>query len=38
MDSEQTGADLDVHKDYIYLCIMRQGDQIIFGRTYVVLT
>ena len=38
MDRNRTVAGLDVHKDSIYLCIMQQGGQIIFEKTYGVLT
>ena len=38
MDRERIVAGLDVHKDTIYLCIMRQDEAIIFEKTYGTLT
>lgn len=38
MDKNRTVAGLDVHKDSIYLCIMRHDGAIIFEKTYGVLT
>lgn len=38
MDRNRTVAGLDVHKDSVYLCIMEQGGEIIFQKTYGVLT
>ena len=38
MDRNQTIADLDVHKDSIYLCIMGHDESFIFEKTYGVLT
>lgn len=38
MDKNRTVAGLDVHKDSIYLCIMRHDEAIIFEKTYGVLT
>ena len=38
MDRNRTVADLDIHKDSIYLCIMRHDETIIFENKYGVLT
>lgn len=38
MDRNRTVAGLDVHKDSIYLCIMKQDGAIIFEKNYGVLT
>lgn len=38
MDRNRTVAGLDVHKDSIYLCIMRHDEVIIFEKKYGVLT
>ena len=38
MDRERIVAGLDVHKDSVYLCIMRQDESKIFEKTYGVLT
>ncbi|MGM9872264.1 MAG: hypothetical protein ACI30X_02255 [Muribaculaceae bacterium] len=38
MDRNRTVADLDVHNDSIYLCIMGHDEAIIFEKTYGVLT
>ena len=38
MDRNRTVAGLDVHKDSIYLCIMRHDETIIFENKYGVLT
>ncbi len=38
MNRNRTVAGLDVHKDNIYLCIMRHDGTIIFEKTYGVLT
>ena len=38
MDRNRTVADLDVHKDSIYLCIMGHDEVIIFEKKYGVLT
>ena len=38
MDRQRTVAGLDVHKDSVYLCIMQEGERIIFEKTYGVLT
>ncbi len=37
MDRNRTVAGLDIHKDSIYLCIMRHDEAIIFEKTYGVL-
>lgn len=38
MDRNRTVAGLDIHKDSIYLCIMRHDETIIFENKYGVLT
>jgi len=38
MDSNRIVAGLDVHKDSIFLCIMRQDEAILLQKTYGVLT
>lgn len=38
MDTNRIVAGLDVHKDSIYLCIMQDGNRIIFEKTYGTLT
>ena len=38
MDRNRTVAGLDIHKDSIYLCIMRHDESIIFENKYGVLT
>ena len=38
MDRNRTVAGLDVHKDSDYLCIMGSEEEIIFEKTYGVLT
>ena len=38
MDSRRIVAGLDVHKDSIYLCIMRQDEAILLQKTYGTLT
>lgn len=38
MDSRRIVAGLDVHKDSIYLCIMRQDESILLQKTYGTLT
>lgn len=38
MDRNRTVAGLDIHKDSIYLCIMRHDEIIIFENKYGVLT
>lgn len=38
MNRNRTVAGLDVHKDSVYLCIMGPRDEIIFEKTYGVLT
>ena len=34
MDRNRTVAGLDIHKDCIYLCIMRHDEAIIFEKTH----
>lgn len=38
MKQERIVAGLDVHKDSVYLCIMRYDEAILFEKTYGVLT
>ena len=38
MERDRIVGGLDVHKDTIYLCIMRQDEAIIFEKTYSTLT
>ncbi len=38
MDRNRIVAGLDVHKDSVYLCIMRYDEAIIFEKTYGTLT
>lgn len=38
MDKNRIVAGLDVHKDSVYLCIMRYDEAIIFEKTYGTLT
>lgn len=38
MDGNRIVAGLDVHKDSIFLCIMRQDEAILLQKTYGVLT
>lgn len=38
MDRNRIVAGLDVHKDSVYLCIMRHDEAIIFEKTYGTLT
>lgn len=38
MDRNRIVAGLDIHKDSVYLCIMRYDVAIIFEKTYGTLT
>ena len=38
MDRNRIVAGLDVHKDSVFLCIMRYDEAIIFEKTYGTLT
>ncbi len=38
MDRQRTVAGLDIHKDSIYLCVMRHDGAIILQKTYGTLT